>query len=138
MTAVEFFVAGVPAPKGSMRGFVVGRRAILTSDNTKLKPWAFAVRAEALRVRTGEPIVGPVRVHVQFYLPRPKSLPARISAATKKPDLDKLLRGALDAISGVLFVDDAQVIAVWATKAYARTPAEAGAQIRVEALELGR
>ncbi len=36
----------------------------------------------------------------------------------KNPDLDKLVRGVLDGLSGVLFADDRQVIRILGTKQY--------------------
>ena len=61
----------------------------------------------------------PLKVDVKFYVPRPKSLPKKICYATKKPDVDKLLRNILDALKGIIWTDDAQVVSVRADKHYA-------------------
>jgi Holliday junction resolvase RusA-like endonuclease len=75
------------------------------------------------------PLVGPLRIEVTFAFPRPKghyrtgryagelrdSSPVFCST---RPDLDKLLRALGDAITGIVVVDDAQVVAVDATKVY--------------------
>jgi crossover junction endodeoxyribonuclease RusA len=34
----------------------------------------------------------------------------------KKPDVDKLLRAVCDALSGIAFIDDAQIVAIGGTK----------------------
>lgn len=63
----------------------------------------------------------PVFVSLDFYLDRPQYLkPDQHKPYTKTPDLDKLCRAVLDAltIAGVLH-DDAQVDALRATKSYA-------------------
>lgn len=46
----------------------------------------------------GMPFAGPVRLTMRFYRPR------------KAGDLDNRLKVALDALNGIAFVDDAQVI----------------------------
>ncbi len=43
---------------------------------------------------------GPLHVQIAFYLPRPKTLPKRVVLPTKKPDVDKLARFAVDALIG--------------------------------------
>jgi crossover junction endodeoxyribonuclease RusA len=51
-------------------------------------------------------------------MPRPKSLPKRVTHMTKKPDIDKLIRAVLDALKGVAWCDDSQVVSVYASKRY--------------------
>ena len=60
-----------------------------------------------------------VKVRVVFALPRPKSLAKKVSAHIKRPDIDKLARAALDALSGVIWRDDSQVVELVASKSYA-------------------
>jgi Holliday junction resolvase RusA-like endonuclease len=126
--SVSFVVWGNAEPKGSARAFVPKgwTRAVVTSANPNLKRWEQTIRGELQRImpetspETLQALFsGPVRVTLFFYLARPKSLPKRWTEPTKKPDLDKLTRGAIDALSGVLFRDDAQVIALEARKYYA-------------------
>ena len=47
----------------------------------------------------------------------------------KRNDLDKLVRSTLDALSGVAYLDDCQVIKVTASKEYANNEKEVGANI---------
>ena len=75
---------------------------------------------------------GPVRVHVSFYLPKPKSAPKRTIPHVKKPDIDKLMRAILDALKGVVWTDDSQVTSISATKDYAEGSAMPRADIRIE------
>lgn len=125
---VNFFVPGIPAPKGSARAFFVKKlgRAVITAANAKTRPWEQAIRAEAENARDGAPAATcPVRVRATFFFPRPQghfgarglkpSAPKRI---TKKPDLDKLVRTLLDGLNGVAFVDDAQVVSVTTEKRF--------------------
>lgn len=120
-------VYGVPEPKGSTRAFprktAGGKvRAVTTSSNPNLKGWESLVREEAARVARERGVFfrGAVSVSMEFYLVRPRSVTRRRRPdPTAKPDLDKLIRGCLDPLSGVLFVDDAQVCAIAARKSYA-------------------
>jgi crossover junction endodeoxyribonuclease RusA len=120
--AVAFDVVGIAQPKGSARAFLPKgwKRPIITSDNPKIKGWQQLVAERAQTVAHEGFFTGAVVVLVWFYLPRPMSLPKRVIHATKLPDVDKLARGVLDALTGILFRDDAQVVAVHAFKQYAR------------------
>jgi len=126
-------VRGIPQPQGSAKAFVVNGRARITSDNPKVKPWRADVASNVadamLAAGWDEPKAGPIQVTAIFTMPKPASAPKRLrSWPTKRPDLDKLLRGLLDALtaSGVWF-DDAQVVNVAARKRYAGDPDREGA-----------
>ena len=126
-------VPGIPAPQGSKTGFIRGGRVVLVESSKKVKPWRAAVAAEATRAYLHtEPIDGPVTVTVEFHLPRPKSLPKRVIWMVRKPDLDKLVRSTLDALSGIAYVDDNRVTRIVATKTYAESPDATGATITIE------
>jgi len=118
---IQFTVYGIPQPKGSTRAFYRPgmARPVVTSDNPRTKPWALLVSTVAQEhAGTSPPMEGPVFVALQFWLPRPKSLPKRITQHTKKPDLDKLVRAVLDGLTGIVFYDDAQVVSIVAQKGY--------------------
>lgn len=95
---------------------------VVTSDNTKLKPWRQQVSGVALSIGA-TPIDGPVSVTVDFFFQRPRSAAKRIGM-TVKPDIDKLARAILDSLTGILFHDDAQVISLQVRKFY-ETPERA-------------
>ena len=68
-----------------------------------------------------------------FYLPRPKKYQRRLHVAhTTAPDLDKLVRSVLDALTEVVYLDDAQVVEVLAVKRYADVAAAPHVTIRIE------
>jgi len=123
MSGLEFTVYGVAQPKGSTRAFMPkgARFPIVTSDNPKNKGWQQLVAEAASQALNGEDTLleGPVRLEVRFALPRPKSLPKRVTAHLKKPDLDKLIRAVKDALSKVVWQDDSQVVELEASKVYA-------------------
>ena len=117
---VSFRVVGIAQPKGSTRAFIPKgwSRPIITSTNPNLKDWQQSV-AGAAQQHVTELFVGPVELSVWFFLPRPKSLPRNVVAHLKKPDLDKLVRAVKDALTGVAWRDDSQVVTLHAVKVYA-------------------
>ncbi|QIK64114.1 RusA family crossover junction endodeoxyribonuclease [Leucobacter viscericola] len=112
---ITFRVDGVPVPQGSKTVAQGGGKAWLRDANgAKLKPWRALVQsvAEAALLEAGG--VGfdcPVELHVTFFMPRPKKPKFHLPAT--KPDIDKLLRAVMDALtkSGVIR-DDSRVTAV--------------------------
>jgi Holliday junction resolvase RusA-like endonuclease len=118
---IEFFVPGVPAPKGSTKAFINRRTGhpIITADNRDAqKAWQSIVTMTAMS-RIKRPTSDAVRVTALFLMKRPKSLPKYVESHVKKPDLDKLARCLLDGMTGVVFNDDSQVVGLDATKRYA-------------------
>ena len=142
LPAVRFTAFGIPQPQGSMTALPClrcGAPGRMMPSNRKTGPWRKAIR-RALDAEDLQPIAGPVRVSLLFQLPRPKGhhgargiLPSAPAYPAVKPDVDKLARAALDALTdGRAFGDDAQVVELIVLKHYATgTP---GVEIRVEAL----
>lgn len=126
---IEFYVPGVPAPQGSKRYLGPGR-AIESSK--RLPTWRADVRAAAaLAWPGGNPLEGPVTASLTFVFERPKNhyrtgRNAHLlrDAAPAAPvggaaDVDKLARAMLDAMTKIVYVDDKQVVELWARKIYA-------------------
>jgi len=131
---ITFDVLGRPAPQGSKKS--IGNNRFVESSKY-LPAWRNAVRQAAELAVTDEGWVraeGPVELEVMFYLDRPSSV-----SKTKRgypivpPDVDKLIRGVGDALTGVVYDDDSQIIRVLAWKTYADNR-EPGAFIRVNEL----
>lgn len=137
MIFAHFFVAGVPKPQGSKRAFVNPKtnRAIIVEDNKGTKDWRTDVRnaaAEAVpqKDRINE---GPVLIVLKFVMKRPVSTPKTKATppAVKKPDLDKLERAILDAITGIAFSDDSQVTFLTGSKRLAEIDEVPGCWITI-------
>lgn len=158
---VSFTVYGKPEPQGSVRAFVptykngepmrrAGGQIVvnLTSDNPALKAW----RKTATQTITAQMVIdnaartaSPVRVEATFYLQRPKhhhgtgrnadtvkaSAPAH---PVGRPDVDKLLRALLDALTGTVVADDSQVVQASARKCYCGPHDEPRVEVSVFAL----
>ena len=128
---VSFYTPGIPAPQGSKTGYIRGGRVVLVESSKKVKPWREAVALVARR-HCPEPLDGPVRVTVDFIMPRPKSLPKRVKQHVKRPDLDKLLRSTNDALTGIAYQDDSQIVSIHGTKHYCHPDSDPGAIITIE------
>lgn len=132
---ISFTAIGKPEPQGSARAFVPKgwSRAVITSDNPKNKNWRATVHIaarKALKAAKGQLFDGPVKVSAIFYLPRPKALKGE-KPHTTRPDADKLTRSILDAMTGVLYADDGQVVELDISKRYALVGDLPGADISV-------
>lgn len=70
-----------------------------------------------------EPTRQAIRLFTEFKLPYPVSSIRKYQWGwwphTKQPDIDKLLRALLDAMTGIVWVDDSQVCYCVANKVYA-------------------
>ena len=129
----SFFVPGIPKPQGSKRAFVNPKtnRAVVVEDNTKTHDWRSDVRAMAYDYSDSRISDGPVRLELEFVMRRPVSTPKTKPTphAVKKPDLDKLVRAILDALTGILFSDDSQVTGITAHKRIAEVDEMPGCRI---------
>ena len=154
--AIRFFVPGVPQPRGSKTPIPLyrngelqfdadGKPVIRVVDSCKLSgPWMESIRLAA-RQAVGPAHVlwtGPVSVEAEFRFKRPRSHYGANwllkPGAPKKwhdqaPDEDKLQRGAADAMTGVVYVDDRQ-ISLWVNPRKIWTGTAGGAWITVERL----
>lgn len=134
-------VLGKPTPQGSMKWLPAKRKGgktfpvVVASNQEAITTYREAVRQEWLN-KYAEPILreGSVDVTLVFAFRRPDS---HFKAKTKsgrgyrevmkddapnhhtgKPDLDKLCRAALDALTGLAYADDKQVAVIHAIKVW--------------------
>lgn len=111
-------VEGIPVPQGSFRHIGNGR---IIAANPKLNAWRETI-ATAINNDPKAPfqINAPVKVELVFILPRPKTVIRQHH--TVKPDIDKLVRATLDAISlyrySQALTDDSIVTDLHAAKRY--------------------
>ena len=71
---------------------------------------------------------GPIEMEIIFNMPIPKSTSKKKALLLdgephlKKPDIDNLIKGVMDAINGVAYHDDSQVYNLRSTKVYSSKP----------------
>lgn len=129
---LDFVVYGKPEQQGSVKSWGGGRYA---DTNKNLKPWRADVSSAAVdAIRAlGEgdddaasdvepvfPLGGPLGVVCEFTVRKPTGAPkTRVTYPDKRPDLDKLLRAILDALSAAgVYRDDSQVVNIQTTKTF--------------------
>lgn len=93
-------------------------------------PWRQAIgykaRAEYRRLPPHE---GPIGLTLEFIMPARKREPAPPGPHTVVPDLDKLVRAVLDALTGIAYRDDSQVTHILASKRRATAEEKTGVLI---------
>jgi Holliday junction resolvase RusA-like endonuclease len=118
LTYIELVVEGNPVPQGSFRHIGNGR---IIAANPKLNTWRDTIATQVAQQTHHRLIEGSIRVDLVFTLPRPKTVTR--DRPTTKPDIDKLCRSVLDAISLPKYCqiirDDSLVTDLHAAKRYA-------------------
>lgn len=135
----QLVVYGKPEPGGSKRHVGGGR---IIDANPNVAGWKHLVGYEALAQRNGRPMLeGPLKLTLLFFVRRPKShygsnglLPSAPTFPTTRPDVTKLTRAVEDAMTGVLYHDDAQIVQQAVKRRYAQRDQPACAHIQVETL----
>lgn len=153
MIPVRFSVIGTPEPKGSAKivplrrqfPFVAKsfgellRSVAVTSDNARVKAWQKSV-GQAARLALGGvqlEISGAVEIEAAFFFAVPASYKKSFSGPhTVRPDVDKCLRALLDALTGIVYHDDAQVTRIATSKHYTRDEARVEVTVTPVTFEL--
>jgi Holliday junction resolvase RusA-like endonuclease len=119
-------IPGQPVPKHRPR-IVKGWRMINDPRSTEHEELIRRyVIAEKRRVSLCE---GPVSLSVEFFLAPPASWSGKkkqqaydgIIRPTSRPDLDNYIKMVMDALNGIVWKDDAQVVSIEASKCYYHT-----------------
>ena len=123
-TSVSFIVYCKPEPQGSKNAFVIpgtNRAVVVDQGAKKLKPYRQEIVRTAMTEIPLRPWAGkhvPVILKLNFQLLKPPSIGKKRTCPVVKPDIDKLCRSTLDALTGVLYVDDAQIVELHVRKEY--------------------
>jgi Holliday junction resolvase RusA-like endonuclease len=155
---IAFAVFGEPKPQGSKRSQLIRRKggqvvmrdgqplSRVRDDNPKTAEWKQQVAYAARQVYDGPLLTGPLSVTFLFFRPRPKAHfgSGRNSALLKpsapewpipRPDTLKLARAVEDALTGVLWQDDSQVVEHRLLKSYGE---HFRVEVEVQIMESGR
>lgn len=117
-------VSGLPQSQGNLRRSPSGGTY---ETNKAARPWKLAIAAAVDEFRDGAPATRePVQLFARFYFVRPASHLKKSGglaagaprAMVRNPDIDKLCRAVLDALTGTLYADDSQVVQLAAVKRY--------------------
>lgn len=124
---INVYVKGTPVPQGAVRYGKHGRG--YHANGGRLKPWRSAVAEEAACSYNGDPISGPVGIELTFVMPRGKTV--KREHPSVRPDLSHLIRAVEDALTGVVYKDDSQIVEITAFMVYEDEYEEPGVSISV-------
>lgn len=126
-----FDVRGIPKGQPRPRATIRGKHAGVYDPGTA-STWKHAIILEARPLRPRVPIAVPVRVAVEFRMPRPKRLPVGVVWCKARPDVDNLAKALLDALADDgWFADDALVVELSVRKVYHRKDGVPGASVEI-------
>lgn len=143
MEPIRFIVPSLPVaqprPRATMAHGGRGARIhevthIKNKETGERKPHPIAafkatVRLAALQVHFAAPITSPLKVSLIFVFPMKKK--ARAWKPTK-PDCDNLAKSVLDALNGLMFKDDSQVVELHVQKFHGSQFEQPRAMISIE------
>lgn len=119
---LEIKIEGDPVPKARARIVRYGH----AYTPRKTANWEKIVRLTAISAMNGrQMLTGPVQAKFWFYLPMPRNIPKKrrpTALPHHRPDLDNLVKSVKDALNGVAYHDDGQIVKLSAQKTYG-TPA---------------
>lgn len=101
---------------------------IIHTKDKELRTWRVHIgnTARNCGIQIAEKDTG-VLIDLMFCMPKPKSVKRLIPST--RPDLDKLIRAVLDALTGIAYIDDGQVVEITASKIYSNN---VGVKIGIE------
>lgn len=122
---IELILPGKPVPYSAPRVMRSFRKTYNPREKEKTD-----ARLQLKQQYTGPKLDGPIILSIEFRFPIPdsfsKSARKRIQENdyrhTKKPDIDNCIKFALDALKGIVLVDDNQVDVLWVRKIYSENP----------------
>ena len=137
------WVPGLPATSGSKRAIPKQRAdgslySVVMPANVRQKDWQTLIGYTARQAFSSKPTTRPVRLHALFVFKRPQSHLTPKGVLRKRApthpvghnlgDLTKLVRAVEDALNGVIWIDDSQVIEQANGKSWGEFP---GVMLRV-------
>lgn len=125
-----FTVDGIPVGKGRPK---FARRGNFVTAYTPKKTVDYESTVKAAgqqAMGSQEPLETPISLYLYVRVPIPASYSKKATAACldgsqkpiKKPDADNVLKAISDALNGVCYKDDSQIVNIHATKVYATVP----------------
>lgn len=127
---VVFAIDGNPVPKGRPR-FAKRGKFVQTYTPQKTKDYEQSVRDAALSAMgSADPLETPVAVYLYIRMPIPASYSKKrvqdcltgVEMHTKKPDWDNVAKAVTDAMNGIVYLDDCQIVSAHVKKVYSKEP----------------
>lgn len=132
---IQFIVPGVPVAQPRVKATAFGGHARVYTPKTA-DAFKASVALAFQSVYKGAPLDGPVRLKVEFLMPRPKAMiwksrPMETEPHAKKPDLDNLVKACADSLLGLAWIDDSQICELVASKRIAAGDEQPGVFVEI-------
>lgn len=120
----RFFLKGNPKPKGSWTPIRGKKGRIFLIHSSKLTAaWCKSIDKQMPALWKHRILTGAVKTKFEFLMPRPKTVKRKYPIGRFDGDIDKCIRAIMDAMTGVVYVDDCQVVSSSETQRYtSKTP----------------
>jgi Holliday junction resolvase RusA-like endonuclease len=132
MKLIKFTIPGEPCAQGRPRFSTIGGyvKAIDPAKSRNQKAFVKYLATTAAKQQGWTYTDLPLYVEIIAYMGIPKSKPKKWRTAairgqerpTKKPDVDNLFKLVTDALSGVIYADDKQIVSCRVQKWYSEEP----------------
>lgn len=132
---IRFTVPGVPVAQPRVKATAIGGHARVYTPKTA-DAFKASVALAFQSAYQGPPLDGPVRVQMEFLMPRPKAMiwktrPMDTEPHAKRPDIDNLIKAAGDSLLGLAWIDDCQICELAASKRIAAGDEQPGVFIEI-------
>ena len=124
MKEIRATIYVTPTPKGRARMTVAGghARAYTPAKTVKAEnEILYAIRQQCMGSGMFDKEV-PLSLSAVFFIPRPKSLPRRVTMPVHKPDADNYGKLLLDALNKFVYPDDSQIVDLHISKRFGDIP----------------
>jgi len=107
------------------------RRSAPTPGYLEFKSYQATIQAKCLEAWSAKPLIETaVAIHMVFIRSYPKNLPKKEAsrerrlreALVRKPDLDNMVKAAIDGVKGIIIKDDTVVVKLTAEKRFGPEP----------------
>lgn len=120
MKKIELKIYGNPKAQARPRFFRRGN-FVGTYEPKDSKGWKESIQLQAIAQKV-EFLQGALSMSLHFFFMKPKSMPKKIYYHVKKPDLDNCVKACKDALKGICYRDDSQIVRLIAEKEYNAQP----------------
>ncbi|SET95101.1 Holliday junction resolvase RusA (prophage-encoded endonuclease) [Salinibacillus kushneri] len=127
---IEFTVLGDAQAQGRPRAGRTRSGKVRMYDPQSSRTYKQYVKLVASQHAPKKLILGPVSVSIKIYRQIPKCMSKKlrklsldeIYRPTKKPDCSNIAKGIEDALNGVIYKDDSQIVELQVSKYYSEKP----------------
>jgi len=133
---ITLHIDGIPVPQGRPRArtFKIGNDCrVQMYDPPKSKEWKEYIRLKA-EYSQMKKLEGAIKMDLVFWMPRAKS--NKDKHHTKRPDVDNLAKAVKDALEGIAYKNDSQVVDLRVRKYYETEIHKPGVDVSMEPVEL--